>query len=246
MRRLVLVAVGIVALAAVSVAAAWVSDGGSTVTAVSGTFSATGVGDSQTRTCTTSDGKTIATTTATYAGTASGAADLTGPITLAARSVVNMTDGVGKVDGNLKIAAHGGNTVAQFSAVYDHGNLAGLATGHAASHGVRLVANLSAAFSASGGFSGGKIGGGTAAGSAVELGSGRCAPNKPVPVEPSRGTKGTVSAVSSTSISVAGLTCMVPANLAAVVATVKVGDHVEIHCALTNGVNTLTKIQKQH
>ena len=243
MRKLALVAVSMVALATAGLAAAWATDSGRSVTAVSGTFTATTVGSSQTRTCTTTDGKTITTTKATYTGTASGSADLTGPITLDARSVVNTTDGIGEVDGKLKISASSGDTVAHFASVYDHGNVAGLAKGHTAAHQVELVGNLSAAFSATGGFTGGKLGGGTSGGSAVELGPGHCAQNKTV--EERSEANGTVSAVSSTSITVAGLTCSVPASLAATVGTVKVGDHVAIHCTLSGGATNLVKLSKR-
>ena len=142
-------------------------------TAVSGTFTATSVSGYQTRTCTTSGGKTLVFTRATYTGTASStSSDLNGAITVDARSVINTSDGVGAVDGKLTV----GDTRAHFSAVYDHGTLAGLTTGHAASADVRLLSNVSATFnnSSSGGFSNGKIGGGTAARSGVELGPDHC------------------------------------------------------------------------
>jgi hypothetical protein len=45
-------------------------------------------------------------------------------------------------------------------------------------------------------------------------------------------------------ITVAGLTCSVPPSLAAKVATFKVGDRAEIHCALTNGTNTLVSVAR--
>src|SRR6266545_1474162 len=87
---------------------------------------------------------------------------------------------VGVVEGRLKVdVASGKDTALHYDAVYDHGNVAGLAHGHAHDPGVRVLANLSAGFSAAGGFTDGKLGGGTAGGSAVELGPGRCASDKP-------------------------------------------------------------------
>jgi hypothetical protein len=245
MRKLVLVAASVAALAVAGLAAARSSDNGKSITAVSGTFAATTVGSSQTRTCTTADGKSIASTKATYTGTASGSADLTGPITLETHSVVNTTDGVGEVDGKLKIAAASGDTVAHFATVYDHGNVAGLANGHTDSH-AELVGNLSAGFGTTTGFSGGKLGGSTSGGSAVELSAGRCAPSKSTE-EKSEAT-GTVSAVSATSITVAGLTCSVPASLAATLQNLnlKVGDRAAIHCTLSAGVTSLTKVETKH
>src|SRR6476469_640980 len=179
MRKLMLFSAGLVALLATSVAVAHGIEGAKTAKAVAGTFTAA-TSNVSTRTCTTSDGKAIVVTDGKYTGTASGDPDLTGPITLRARSTINTTDGVGVVDGRLKIdVTSGRDTEAGFDAVYDHGTIAGLAAGRAHDPSAKLVANLSAAFAAATGFTGGKIGGGTAAGSAVELSSaGGCRPAK--------------------------------------------------------------------
>lgn len=246
MKTLALVAVGLAALVTAGLAVARGMDDNKRVTAVSGTFAATTVtGKTDTRTCTTTDGKTIASTHASFTGTASsGTADLNGPVTIDTHSVINTTDSIGEVDGRLKIAAGGGKTDLHLSSVYDHGNVAGLATGHAATHSVQLVGNLSAGFSTSGGFTGGKIGGGTSGGSAIELGPGRCAPNKPV--HENSEAVGTVTAVSSPSVTVAGLMCAVPSNLTATVGTFKVNDQAHIWCTLVNGTPTLVKIEKKH
>ena len=164
MRRLIFAAAAVAALVAASVAVANGIGGAKTARSVAGTFSATSANVS-TRTCTTTDGKSLAITDARYTGTATGDADLTGPITLRARSVINTTDSVGVVDGWLKIdVASGRDTTAGYTAVYDHGNIAGVAAGRAHDPAARLVANLSAGFSAAGGFTGGKLGGGTAGG----------------------------------------------------------------------------------
>src|SRR5579862_586775 len=201
MKKFALVVASLVALATAGLAAAWSSDAGKSVTAVSGTFTATNVSNSQTRSCTTTSGSTITVTKATYTGTASGSTDLTGNVTIQANSVIDTTNQIGEVDGQLKIAASGGNTSLHFTSVYDHGTLAGLATGHGATHGMQFTGNASAAFSASGGFTSGKLGGGTSGGSAVEVGAGHCAPTKTVSERSS--ANGLVSAVSSTSITVA-------------------------------------------
>jgi hypothetical protein len=241
MRKLILMAAGLLMLSITGLA---IANGGfndaKSVKAVAGTFTATTVGNSQTRSCTTADGKAITSTNATYTGTASGDPDLTGPITLQLRSTINTTDGVGVVNGRLRIAVSGGDTVGQLDAVYDHGTIAGLASGHAHTPHVSLLGNLSAGFSSTGGLTAGKIGGSTAGGSAVELGAARCATSKTINERSE--AHGIVSAVSSTSISVGGLTCTVPASLAAKVSTVKVGDRAEIKCSLVSSVNTLTKI----
>jgi hypothetical protein len=241
MRKFILMTAALCMLSITGLAVARGFDNNSkSVTAVAGTFTATTVGNSQTHSCTTADGKAISSTNATYTGTATGSADLTGDVTLQVRSTINTTDGVGVVNGKLKIAASGGDTVAQLSAVYDHGTIAGIASGHAAAPHVSLLGNLSAGFTAAGGMTAGKIGGSTAGGSAVELGSGKCASSKTINERSE--AQGTVSAVSSTSITVGGLTCAVPADLAAKVATVKVSDRAAIKCSMVSGVNTLTLI----
>src|ERR1700748_93 len=131
MRKLTLTIVGLVALVATSVAVAHGIDGAKSATSVAGTFSATGKSTS-TRTCTTSDSKTIVVTNGTYTGKSSGDAALTGDITLRTRSVVNTTNGVGTVSGTFNIdVAKGKNTRGVFATVYDHGSVAGLATGRA-------------------------------------------------------------------------------------------------------------------
>jgi hypothetical protein len=57
--------------------------------------------------------------------------------------------------------------------------------------------------------------------------------------------RGTVTANGSGTITVAGLTCTVPASLQAKVATIAVNSRAEIHCQLVNGVNTLTRVEKR-
>ncbi len=239
MRKLFFIAAGLAALAAASVAAADGIDGAKSAKAVAGTFTATSSNVS-TRSCTTTDGKTLTITDGKYTGAATGDPDLTGPITLRARSVTN-SDGVGVVNGAFKIdVASGRDTEAAFSTVYDHGNIAGLAVGRAHDPSARLLANLSAGF-APGNFTSGKLGGATSGGSAVELGPGKCAPAaRPEKSE----ARGTISALSTTSITVAGLTCAIPSNMSADVnAKFKQNDRAEIHCTLQNNQNTLTRIE---
>ena len=96
-------------------------------------------------------------------------------------------------------------------------------------------------FSPTAGFGGGKLGGGTNGGAAVELGPGKCEPTKPV--KETSEARGTVAA-SGTSVTVASLTCTVPASLQAKVTSL-VGMRAEIHCALSGGVNNLVKIEKK-
>ena len=241
MRKLIFVAAGLAALAAASIAVAHGIDGAKTARAVAGTFSATSSNVS-TRSCTTTDGKTLTITDGKYTGTATGDADLTGPITLHARSVTN-SDGLGTVSGTFRIdVASGRDTAGVFSTVFDHGHVAGLAVGRAHDPSARLVANVSAGF-APGTISSGKFGGGTAGGSAVELGPGTCAP---APRPDRVGARGAITTLNATTITVATVTCQIPSAISANVnAKFHVNDQVEIGCTVQNGQNMLTRIEKR-
>ena len=71
---------------------------------------------------------------------------------------------------------------------------------------------------------------------------GRCI--KPSPPKPQRiHAVGYTTAVSATSVSAAGVTCAVPADLASFVqAHVAVGTRVDLKCVVSNGTPTLTHI----
>ncbi|HEV8460850.1 MAG TPA: hypothetical protein VGQ38_09090 [Gaiellaceae bacterium] len=236
MRKLTYAIAMLVALVATGYAVADGIHGAKSATKVAGTFTATGTSTSS-RTCTTDDGKTVVVTDGKYTGAASGDPDLTGNITLRARSVINTTDKVGLVTGSLKIDTSGKTTNADYSAVYDNGSISGLAVGRAHDHGVALVGNLSAGFDAATGFTSGKIGGGTSGGSAVEVGGKGCKSDRQ-PNEKSE-ARGTITSLGAT-ITVAGLTCTVPSNVD--VSKFKQGDFVAIRCSFANGQNTLTSI----
>lgn len=238
MRKLTIAGALLVALVATSVAVAHGIEGARSTKAIAATFSATQTSTSS-KTCTTTDGKTIVVTDGKYTGTASGGADLAGTITLRARSVIDTTDKLGKVSGAFKVdVASGRDTVGAWSAVYDDGSIAGLATARANEPAAHIIGNLSATFDPASGFSNGKIGGGTAGGSAIELSGGSC--KSAAPTKETSEAHGTVSAVSLTSITVAGLTCSTSGDLAAKLNNaLKVGDRAEIRCKLVNGQNTL-------
>jgi hypothetical protein len=239
LKRLTIAAIVIAALASAGVAVAHGIEGGAqSATAVNASFTATSVKGSDTHTCTTAAGKTVASTKATYTGTASGSPDLTGTATIQARITLDTTDGVGVVSGTLRI----GKAQSHFSAVYDHGAIVGMASGHGATPHQQLLANVSAGFSAAGGFTNGKIGTGSAGGSAVELASGSCAPS--VSKQASLKAEGAVTASSPSSVTVGRLTCAVPPTLGAPVAfSFGVGVRAKIECSLVNGVATLVKIE---
>jgi hypothetical protein len=242
MRKALIAAVALVALVVAGLAVAK-TVGTRSATAVSAGFQATTASNVSTRTCTTTDGKTLEISRGTYTGQSTGAADLTGPVTVAVHSTVNTTDGYGVVDGRLEVdVASGHDAVAQFTGVYDHGNVAGLAAGRAQGPHVALLGNFSSAFTTAGGFTGGKLGTGSTGGAAVELGPARCAPAKPA-VDRSA-ARGAVTAASASSITVAGLTCSVPTALSAKVTALTASDRAEIECRLVNGTNTLEKVHK--
>jgi hypothetical protein len=219
-RTLVLASIAVVALVAAGIAVGHGIDGTKNVKEVAGTFTATTVSKLDTRTCTTSDGKTLVTTNGTYAGPASGDADLTGPVTIRAHSTVNTTDGVGVVWGTLRVGVAGGDTEARFDAVLKGSQLAGLASGRAHEPSARLIANLSSTFNPTTGFANGKLGGGTAV--APQSSSARARARVRVGQETSR-AEGTVTAVSSTSITVAGAPRAPCRNLRSLVAALTVG-----------------------
>ena len=245
MRKVTLAAVVLVALVATSYAVAHGIEGAKSAKAVAGTFTATG-STTSTRTCTTTEGKTIVVTDGKYTGAAAGDPDLTGVISLRARSVINTTDNVGLVDGRFTIESAGKDASASYSAVYDHGTIAGLAVGKVGESDSRakLIANLSATFSTATGFTAGKLGGGTAGGAAVEVGPGNC--KESGSSHERSEARGTITALSTTSVTVAGLTCAVPSAVSAEVnAKFKTNDSVAIKCSLVSGTNTLTKISKR-
>jgi hypothetical protein len=248
MRTLTLATVVLVALVATSYAVAHGIEGAKTAKAVAGGFNATGANVS-TRTCTTSDNKTIVVTDGKYTGVATGDADLAGNITVRAHSVVNTTDKVGTVDGTFRIdVANGKDTQAAFSAVYDNGTIAGLAAGKAHAPNAKLLANLSSGFDPATGFNGAKLGGGTSGGSAVEVSAGSCKPQGGGGTTKERSSaRGTITQLTTSLITVAGLTCALPADKQADInAKFKQNDVVEIQCALVSGTNTLTHIEKKH
>lgn len=242
MRRYAALAVTGVALAAAGVALAD-GIGTSAVKSAAATFTATTVASSSTRTCTNADG-TFVLTRAEYRGTAtSSEPSLNGPITLRILSLINTTKNLGTVGGRIRIDASGRDTAAGFAGVYSGGQVHGLAAGHAGGPPGRLRADVSAGFSAAGGFTNGKIGATDGGGAALLITPGPCEPSQSKAAERAE-AHGTITAVSSSSITVAGVTCAVPSSLAAEVAAYKTGDDVTIRCESQSGQLTLVKIKR--
>jgi hypothetical protein len=246
MRKFILASVAGLLLVCAGVAVAHGFDS-KAVKQVSATFSATAASNLRTSTCAGADGS-YARSVGTYSGNAvSSEPSLNGPARIEASSFVNTTTGVGTVSGQARIAAADGrHTSFGFEGVLTHGSLVGLAEGRRrpGRDEVKVLANFSADYSATGGFGNGKLGGGTAAGDAVLITSGGCHPPKAPRPEHVK-ARGAITAVSSSSISVAGVTCGVPANLQRAVAKVKVTDVVTIECDVANGTSTLTKVHTE-
>ena len=250
MRRLIWIAATVVVLVGAGIAVAH-DNNGKSIKQVSATFTATTPSNVRTDTCTATDG-TYASTRGDYTGTAvSTEPTLNGTASVSAESVINTTTGYGTVDGKIRIdTADGHHTDAAFDAVYTNGHIAGLAEGHGHDSATwnQLVANLSADYTAAGGFANGKLGG-TAGGDAVLVGSGSCqqaSSSKPETID----VHGAVTAFSPTtaptSITAAGVTCVVPTTLTAAIAALHIGDRVELKCTVSGGTNTLASVNGDH
>lgn len=242
MRRLILITAAGLALLGAGIAVA--HEGGSkSVKQVAATFTATSGSNVQTSTCTGSDNVTYTTTRGRWSGTAAttapaGDTSLTGNATVDAEVIVNSA-GDGFASGKVRIDG-ANHTSAWFEGVISGGShIAGLAEGRGSAGWSRLVANLSADWTSAGGFTNGKLGGGAAGGNAVVLMSGGCKPPRPETIE----LHGNVT-IGSGVVTVAGVNCTVPANLATTVANnFHTGDRVEVKCASASGTNTLLRIE---
>lgn len=241
MRRLVWITTAIAALAGAGMAVAYQVNSKS-VKAVSATFTATTPSFVRTSTCTGADGA-YSTTRATYTGTATSTEPgLNGPISISTEILLNTTTNLGTIAGKIRVGS-GRRSDAVFNAVYSNGNIAGLAWGETRDPRGNLLANISAAFTTAGGFTNGKLGGATSGGDAVIVFRGGCKPT-PAPKPDAITIRGAVTTVSPTSITAAGVTCGIPASLQAGVAGLGLvtGSQIEMTCAATGGVNTLSRI----
>ncbi|MER3487898.1 MAG: hypothetical protein C4307_03780 [Chloroflexota bacterium] len=241
MRRVILAlfTAGMLAGAGVAIAD---SVGAKSIAQLTATFTATTVSDLSSRTCTNTDG-TWVDTRARYTGISTSAnPDLSGPLTLRARSLINTTKNLGLIEARGQVdVSSGPDTVIRLDGVYAGGKVSGLLVGRGHAPSVRLVGDVSSDFGASTGFANGKIGGTDAGGAAVALERGPC----PGPLAETVKAKGKVDAVSSISITVAGVTCEVPAELSSQVSGLTVGDQAEIRCRRQDGKLVLVKVEKK-
>lgn len=247
MKRAILGAAALVALAVTSVAVATLRSGD--VTQVSATLSAPTAANVQTRTLT-CDGQTIEITTGRWTGTATSAtADLNGALELHLKSVYNVTKKLGWVDGRLKLRASDDRTNAYFTAVNVDGKLDGWLRGSAGHRDGTLFGSIAGSFSKTGGLTNGTIGSGTGTNAALLAKHTSCKAEKPVRPSVHLVVHGEVDAVSPTSITVkprdgsAAQTCAV--KDADDVRRLEKGDRVELTCVQVAGAWTLAKVRKR-
>jgi hypothetical protein len=249
MKRLILLTFALTALVASGAAVAHFKS--ADVSPAAGTFTATTVSHQQTRTVTCAD-QTLEITTGRYSGTAVSATtpDLAGAAELKVHSVYNATKKLGWVEGQLKIAASDGRTVARFVGVNTDGKLDGWLTGHAGRGDGSLLGSLSASFTKAGGFTEGAIGTGTATNAALLVKRLECRPQEKQRPSVFLTVRGQVDALSATSISVkpadggASQACTIGDHKPG--GNIAVGDSVEMTCAQVSGAWVLKKVRERH
>jgi hypothetical protein len=247
MKRLILLAAAATALVATGAAVAHLKAGD--VSQVSATLSATTPANVQTRTYT-CDGQTFEVTTGRWTGTAtSSTPDLNGAAELHVKSVYNTTTNLGWIDGKLKIRGADDRTTAGFSGVNVGGKVDGWVRGNAGRGDGTLFGSLTGSFSKTGGFTDGAVGAGTSANAAVIAKFLRCKPSESPKPSVHLLVRGSVEAVSTSSISVkprdgsATQTCAVTDSRK--VERLRVGDRVEIRCTQVSGVWTLASAKRK-
>jgi hypothetical protein len=219
------------------------------VSAVSATLTATTPTNVRTSTHT-CNGQTIEVTTGRWSGTATSAsADLAGVTNLYLKSVYNATKGLGWIDGRLTIRAADGRTTAHITGINTGGTLDAWLRGHAGRGDGALFGSLTGTFSKTAGLTAGAIGSGAGADAAVLAKGIRC--NASTTPKPSVHlvVRGTVEAVSPTSIAVkpadgtATQTCSV--SNADKVRRLVVGDGVVIRCSQVSGAWVLKDVDRR-
>ena len=247
MKRIVLIAAALGALAATSAAVANLR--AADVSAVNAALTATTPSNVQTRTFT-CDGQTFEVTTGRWAGTAtSSTADLNGPATLHLKSVYNATKKLGWVEGRLRIDASDGRTQAHVTGVNSDGTIDGWVRGSAGRGDGSLFGSISGTFSKTGGLTGGSIGTGTATNAALIAKHIRCSSQQTPRPSVHLIVRGQVEALSATSITVkpkdgsASQTCAVKDDDD--VERIRQGDQVEMTCSQIAGAWTLAKVRKR-
>lgn len=247
MRRIIIPILVALAAALAGVAVAHSGSSSSGVKAVSATFTAATAVKAETRACTGADGA-YEIVKATYSGTATSTeASLTGPVELKVTSVYNTTTKIGRLEGRLKIGEGESRSYAKLWAVNTDGALDGFVYGEAGHRDSALLGSLTAGWTRGGGFTDGKVGTGSSANAAVL--AGKPCSGKPAGTSVRLTVKGTVDAISDTSISVkpsdggAVQTCAIGATSDR--PSVVKGDSVEMQCVQIEGAWVLVKAKKR-
>ena len=251
MRRPIIFALaGLTALGTAGIALGHGKDtaGGFKTTPVAATFTVAPGSHQSIRTCTGADG-TYTISRGIWSGTAVSSSDrLAGPLSIRGELGVNQTTGAGwlvahvRIDGSTDRHKDAGG---ELNAVIAGSKLTGFLSGRVHDEGA-LYASVSASVGTTG-FTDGQIGSGAMSPAGLVIDRGRCEPTPKLRTLVD--ARGTVSAVSSTSITVSKsgdektLTCVVGADLAATVAKLKVGDRAFVSCALVDGSYRLLKVK---
>ena len=189
MRKTLIVAIAAaVALvtAAIAMAAVYTASG---VSATTATFSTDKV-SLRSASCTGADGKAFTITQGHYTGTATfaaPAAELSGPLTIDARTTYSTTDGLGYVSGSFRVkdGRHDPNRLGgRFTATLKGSQLVGFLTASARGHHARVLGNLSATFVPATGFTAGAVGSTSSTAVLAVVAGPTCPKPKPAPKPP--------------------------------------------------------------
>jgi hypothetical protein len=259
MRKTIIVAIAAaVALvtAAIAMAAVYTASG---VSATTATFATEKV-SLRSASCTGGDGKAFTITQGHYTGTATfaaPAAELSGPLTIDARTTYSTTDGLGYVSGSFRVKddRHDPNRLGgRFTATLKGSQLVGFLTASARGHHARVLGNLSATFVPATGFTAGAVGSTSSTAVLAVVAGPTCPRPKPAPKPQVRGVDGKVAAVGDgkvgSTITVASrgpstATCTRDAASPETTGIV-VGTRVAMKCALIGTTWTLRELHTDH
>ena len=256
MRKTILIMVA-AAVALVASAVAYAAFTASGVSAATATFSTDKVSPLRTGSCTGADGKAFTVTSGHYTGVAAfltpaAAAELNGPLTIAAKTVYSTTDGLGYVTGSFRVRNdRPGSLNGHFTATLKGTQLVGFLDGSSRGRHTRVLGNLSATFTPTTGFTAGLIGSTSSTSVLAVIAGPTCPKPKPAPA-PKRPVhvEGTISAISAdgntVTVSSKGpstATCMRDATSPATTGF-KVGDRVEMGCSYIGTTWTLRELRK--
>ena len=243
--------------AAIAVAAVYTASGVSTTTA---TFATDKVSPVRSASCTGTDGKAFTITHGRYTGTATftaPAGELSGPLTIDARTTYSTTDGLGYVEGSFRVRddRHDPNRLGgRFSGTLKGNQLVGFLTALARGHHARVLGNLSATFVPATGFTAGLVGS-TSSTSVLGVVAGpTCPKSKPAPKPQARIVDGKVSAIgdgavgSTITVATRGPSTATCTRDAASPATtgIAVGTKVAMKCELVGTTWTLRSLHTPH